>query len=93
MARFGQVKGDQMAFSFPELVAHAARTRDLVAGTVIGSGTVSNAEYATVVRPAFPNAARSRSSPTESPPRPSCILATMSAWRPQPAMAAPRLAR
>jgi fumarylacetoacetate (FAA) hydrolase len=44
-APFGQVKGDQMAFSFPELVAHAARTRDLVAGTVIGSGTVSNAEY------------------------------------------------
>ena len=44
--RFGKVNGDQMAFSFPELVAHAARTRDLVAGTIIGSGTVSNAEYA-----------------------------------------------
>jgi len=45
--RFGLVRGDQMAFSFPELVAHAARTRDLVAGTIIGSGTVSNREYAT----------------------------------------------
>lgn len=45
-ARFGKVNGDQMAFSFPELVAHAARTRELVAGTIIGSGTVSNAEYA-----------------------------------------------
>jgi fumarylacetoacetate (FAA) hydrolase len=44
---FGLVKGDQMGFSFPELVAHAARTRSLVAGTIIGSGTVSNAEYAT----------------------------------------------
>jgi len=44
--RFGTVNGDQMAFSFPELVAHAARTRDLVAGTIIGSGTVSNREYA-----------------------------------------------
>ncbi|HET9629621.1 MAG TPA: fumarylacetoacetate hydrolase family protein [Novosphingobium sp.] len=44
--RFGLVRGDQMAFSFPELVAHAARTRDLVAGTIIGSGTVSNREYA-----------------------------------------------
>jgi fumarylacetoacetate (FAA) hydrolase len=44
--RFGLVKGDQMAFSFPELVAHAAHTRDLVAGTMIGSGTVSNREYA-----------------------------------------------
>jgi fumarylacetoacetate (FAA) hydrolase len=46
-ARFGLVKGDQMGFSFPELVAHAARTRDLVAGTILGSGTVSNAQYAT----------------------------------------------
>lgn len=45
--RFGLVNGSQMGFSFPELVAHAARTRDLVAGTIIGSGTVSNAEYAT----------------------------------------------
>ncbi|MGC6330755.1 fumarylacetoacetate hydrolase family protein [Rhizorhabdus sp. FW153] len=44
--RFGRVNGDQMAFSLPELVAHAARTRDLVAGTIIGTGTVSNAEYA-----------------------------------------------
>lgn len=44
--RFGQVSGGEMAFSFPELIAHAARTRDLVAGTIIGSGTVSNADYA-----------------------------------------------
>jgi fumarylacetoacetate (FAA) hydrolase len=44
--RFGLVRGDQMAFSFPELIAHAAHTRDLVAGTLIGSGTVSNREYA-----------------------------------------------
>ena len=43
---FGRVSGAAMAFSFPELVAHAARTRDLVAGTIIGSGTVSNPEYA-----------------------------------------------
>lgn len=45
--RFGKVNGDQMAFSFPQLIAHAAKTRSLVAGTIIGSGTVSNAEYAT----------------------------------------------
>ena len=45
--RFGRVNGAAMSFSFPELIAHAARTRDLVAGTIIGSGTVSNAEYAT----------------------------------------------
>jgi len=31
-----------MAFGFAELIAHAARTRALAAGTIIGSGTVSN---------------------------------------------------
>ncbi|HKT86049.1 MAG TPA: fumarylacetoacetate hydrolase family protein [Novosphingobium sp.] len=44
--RFGRVNGGAMAFSFPQLVAHAARTRNLVAGTIIGSGTVSNPNYA-----------------------------------------------
>jgi fumarylacetoacetate (FAA) hydrolase len=34
--------GVDMTFDFGGLVAHAARTRSLVAGTVIGSGTVSN---------------------------------------------------
>ncbi|MBY5925170.1 MULTISPECIES: fumarylacetoacetate hydrolase family protein [unclassified Halomonas] len=34
--------GPDMIFSFPRLVAHAARTRHLGAGAVIGSGTVSN---------------------------------------------------
>ena len=34
--------GEGMTFDFPTLVAHAAQTRDLPAGTVIGSGTVSN---------------------------------------------------
>ena len=33
--------GVDMAFGFPELIAHAARTRSLAAGTIIGSGTVS----------------------------------------------------
>lgn len=42
---FGHADGEQMAYGFHELVAHAARTRDLVAGTVIGSGTVSNPNY------------------------------------------------
>ena len=31
-----------MTFDFGDLIAHAAKTRDLVAGTVIGSGTISN---------------------------------------------------
>jgi fumarylacetoacetate (FAA) hydrolase len=40
---FGQPNaGVDMTFSFPELIAHAAKTRHLAAGTIIGSGTVSN---------------------------------------------------
>jgi fumarylacetoacetate (FAA) hydrolase len=31
-----------MTFDFPTLIAHAARTRALGAGSIIGSGTVSN---------------------------------------------------
>ena len=31
-----------MTFSFGQLIAHAAKTRRLAAGTIIGSGTVSN---------------------------------------------------
>jgi len=34
--------GVDMTFNFPELVAHAALTRPLGAGCIIGSGTVSN---------------------------------------------------
>ncbi|NEX92043.1 fumarylacetoacetate hydrolase family protein [Caulobacter sp. 17J65-9] len=34
--------GVDMTFDFGTLIAHAAKTRDLCAGTVIGSGTVSN---------------------------------------------------
>ena len=34
--------GEDMQFSFPELLAHAAQTRPLAAGTVLGSGTIAN---------------------------------------------------
>lgn len=34
--------GVDMTFGFPTLIAHAAKTRRLGAGTIIGSGTVSN---------------------------------------------------
>lgn len=34
--------GIDMTFDFPTLLAHAAKTRHLCAGTIIGSGTVSN---------------------------------------------------
>ncbi len=43
--RFGSPQGGVMGFGFHELVAHAASTRDLCAGTVIGSGTVSNPNF------------------------------------------------
>jgi fumarylacetoacetate (FAA) hydrolase len=42
-APFGRVDaGRDMNFGFGELIAHAARTRALAAGTIIGSGTISN---------------------------------------------------
>lgn len=34
--------GEDMQFSFAQLVAHAAKTRPLSAGTIVGSGTVAN---------------------------------------------------
>ncbi|CDZ45880.1 fumarylacetoacetate hydrolase family protein [Neorhizobium galegae] len=40
---FGRANaGVDMTFDFPQLIVHAAKTRPLVAGTIIGSGTVSN---------------------------------------------------
>ena len=39
---FGHPHGREMNFCFGELIAHAARTRRLSAGTIVGSGTVSN---------------------------------------------------
>ena len=41
--RFGAPNaGVDMTFSFAQLIAHAAKTRVLSAGTIVGSGTVSN---------------------------------------------------
>jgi fumarylacetoacetate (FAA) hydrolase len=40
---FGRANaGVDMTFDFPQLIAHAAKTRPLIAGTIIGSGTISN---------------------------------------------------
>lgn len=39
---FGHPHGGDMHFGFDQLIAHAALTRRLSAGTLIGSGTVSN---------------------------------------------------
>jgi fumarylacetoacetate (FAA) hydrolase len=38
--------GPEMHFSFHELIAHVAKTRRFTAGTIVGSGTVSNADRA-----------------------------------------------
>src|SRR5215471_8680034 len=38
--------GTDMVFSFPQLIAHAAKTRSLAAGSILGSGTVSNKDRA-----------------------------------------------
>ena len=45
---FGRPDGGEMTYSFGTLIAHAAATRELCPGTVIGSGTVSNRDIATV---------------------------------------------
>lgn len=36
--------GVDMVFDFPTLVAHAAKTRPLAAGAIVGSGTISNVD-------------------------------------------------
>ena len=42
---FGEPEaGEDMTFDFLALIAHAARTRPLGAGTIVGSGTVSNTD-------------------------------------------------
>lgn len=38
--------GPEMHFSFHDLLAHVAKTRDFTAGTLLGSGTVSNTDEA-----------------------------------------------
>lgn len=43
--RFGNALGGLMGHGFHELIAHAATTRSLCAGTIIGSGTVSNPNF------------------------------------------------
>ena len=41
--RFGEPEaGVDMQFNFAQLLAHAARTRPLAAGTIVGSGTIAN---------------------------------------------------
>lgn len=44
--RVGDVDGGEMHFSFFDLVQHLARTRAFTAGTILGSGTLSNADRA-----------------------------------------------
>lgn len=39
---FGKANAGEMHFHFGQLIAHAAKTRELAAGSLIGSGTVAN---------------------------------------------------
>ncbi len=39
---FGRANAGEMHFHFGQLIAHAAQTRDIAAGSLIGSGTVAN---------------------------------------------------
>lgn len=43
--RFGNPSGSQMDFTFGEILSHIAYNRNLKAGAVIGSGTVSNTNW------------------------------------------------
>jgi len=43
---FGKANAGAMHFHFGQLIAHAAKTRNLTAGSLIGSGTVSNEDHA-----------------------------------------------
>ncbi len=43
---FGRANAGEMHFHFGQLIAHAAQTRPLAAGTIIGSGTVANEDTA-----------------------------------------------
>jgi fumarylacetoacetate (FAA) hydrolase len=45
---FGNPNGAEMDFGFGDIIAHIAYNRKLGAGTLIGSGTVSNKDYRTV---------------------------------------------
>ena len=45
---FGHPDASEMGFGFHDLVAHGARTRNLKAGTIVGSGTISNQDYRVV---------------------------------------------
>ena len=44
--------GVDMTFHFGQLIAHVAKTRELCAGSIVGSGTVSNKENGGPGRPA-----------------------------------------
>ena len=72
--------GDEMTFHFGQLIAHVAKTRNVRAGSIVGSGTVSNKDWSRATR-ASPRSGRSRRSNRARRRRPSCSSATPSASR------------
>jgi fumarylacetoacetate (FAA) hydrolase len=83
-ALFGKPNaGIDMTFDFPTLIAHAAKTRPLAAGSIIGSGTVpgGRSRRAASAIPAWPKCGWSRPSSKESRRRRSCRRAIASISR------------
>ena len=72
--------GDEMTFHFGQLIAHVAKTRNVRAGSIVGSGTVCNKDWSRATR-ASPRSGRSRRSNRARRRRPSCSSATPSASR------------
>ena len=55
--------GAEMSFHFGQLIAHIAKTRNVRAGSIVGSGTVSNKDWSRAIA-ALPRSAASRPSGT-----------------------------
>ena len=70
-ALFGRPNaGVDMTFDFPTLIAHVAKTRALAAGSIVGSGTVSNKEARrTRTSRSARAASATRASPSSAPSR------------------------
>jgi hypothetical protein len=90
---FGHPSGFAMGFAFPELIAHAAGTRELCAGTIVGSARFRTRTTAKSAPPASPSVAASKWLTIRSRERRSCSSASGCEWKRSPAMAPRSLVR
>ncbi|MGH1561093.1 fumarylacetoacetate hydrolase family protein [Caulobacter segnis] len=79
--RFGNAHAGAMEVGFHDLIAHAASTRALCAGTIIGSGTVANFDHETVGSSCIAERRGAGSSLTARRERRSWRSATGCAWK------------